>query len=277
MSDEGYAMNDRPIGKRFSLVYLDRSKPKQDSRKARRRIAEFIRMKTLTFVSTVRAEMGLDVRVIGRDVDWYGALESWELSEVLDVVTLVYENLGSKGQNAQQWVETARRIFDEENLPYTVDDQGGVHFKMDAEFVANVEATVSGLASPRYANVRKEFETAQRAMVQAKPDGKQAIRSTFTAIEGLYKLICSDSAKLDAKDAGRKLEPIIQRVYANDPTARRASAKLLAGFADWVDGAHFYRHEQGSEDPAQPPIELAVEFMALGATYLRWLIVLDGN
>jgi len=50
---------------------------------------------------------------------------------------------------------------------------------------------------------------------------------------------------------------------------------MLASFKDWVDAAHFYRHEEGSEEPAQPPLQLAIYIVATGTAHLRWLAVLD--
>jgi hypothetical protein len=46
-------------------------------------------------------------------------------------------------------------------------------------------------------------------------------------------------------------------------------------FADWVDACHNYRHEDGIEEPSQPPIELAVELIGVGGSFLRWLIWMD--
>jgi hypothetical protein len=71
------------------------------------------------------------------------------------------------------------------------------------------------------------------------------------------------------------LGPAIQKAYTDETVALRAANKQLASFKDWVDASHNYRHEQGSEDPVQPPSELAVLAVSNGASYLRWLIALD--
>src|ERR1700757_1696046 len=47
--------------------------------------------------------------------------------------------------------------------------------------------------------------------------------------------------------------------------------KMLSSLKDWVDAAHFYRHEPGTEDVAQPPLPLALYLVSTGASHLRWL------
>jgi hypothetical protein len=46
-------------------------------------------------------------------------------------------------------------------------------------------------------------------------------------------------------------------------------------FRDWVDAAHFYRHEAGREAVAQPPLSLAILLISAGASFLRWLAEFD--
>jgi hypothetical protein len=41
------------------------------------------------------------------------------------------------------------------------------------------------------------------------------------------------------------LAPLLQALYAEDGTARLAAGKMLSALKDWVNAAHFYRHEQG--------------------------------
>jgi hypothetical protein len=95
----------------------------------------------------------------------------------------------------------------------------------------------------------------------------------FLAAENVFKLITSKD-RLGAKEAD-DLGPIIDKLYATDDTARNCARKMRASFKDWVDAAHFYRHEPGTEDVAQPPLPLAVYLVSTGATHLRWLAELD--
>jgi hypothetical protein len=73
------------------------------------------------------------------------------------------------------------------------------------------------------------------------------------------------------------LAPLLQKHYAKDATAGRSAAKMLSSLKDWVDAAHFYRHEEGAEKIAQPPLKLAVYIVSTGASHLRWLAEIDAS
>jgi hypothetical protein len=66
-----------------------------------------------------------------------------------------------------------------------------------------------------------------------------------------------------------------QKALATDSVALGAAIKLLNAFRDWIDAAHFYRHESGRPEPVQPPLLLVVQMVSVGASFLRWLAELD--
>jgi hypothetical protein len=72
------------------------------------------------------------------------------------------------------------------------------------------------------------------------------------------------ATQLNAGLVETNLAPLVQKLYSSDPTALRAANKQLASFKDWVDASHNYRHEPGSEEPVQPPIDLD------GSDVSRW-------
>ena len=76
-------------------------------------------------------------------------------------------------------------------------------------------------------------------------------------------------------DAIKNLQVDTQKIYGANPTALRAAGKVINAFGDWVDACHNYRHEEGVEEPSQPPIDLAVSLISMGSSQLRWLISLD--
>ncbi|WP_291733746.1 hypothetical protein [Leisingera sp. F5] len=80
---------------------------------------------------------------------------------------------------------------------------------------------------------------------------------------------------MDARTAGDKIGKDQQALYAAHPTLQSVSAKTLEGFKDWINAAHFYRHEQGVEEPNQPAEEVAVLLISQGLSYTRWLAQLD--
>jgi hypothetical protein len=72
------------------------------------------------------------------------------------------------------------------------------------------------------------------------------------------------------------LSPLLQTAHPNEDAAKHSSTKMLNSFKDWVDAAHFYRHEQGKPDEVvQPPLSLAVYIVSTGASHVRWLAELD--
>jgi hypothetical protein len=152
---------------------------------------------------------------------------------------------------------------------------GGVHFAQDAEFSHNISATVASLQSARYKNILAEFSQIQGALDETPPNGKEAIRKAFTATEGLFRLMYPDAPRLGAAEAKSRLSPLLAKTYAAHVADQRAATKMLAAFADWIDAAHFYRHEHGREEIAQPDIGLAINMVSVSAAHLRWLTELD--
>jgi hypothetical protein len=154
------------------------------------------------------------------------------------------------------------RIFTEENVRYRVDEQGGVHFAIDEEFERNRAATLGILSDGKYANVLNQFNEAHRAFDAVPPNGKTAIRATFAAAEALFRLMFPSAPRLTSKEIDKHLAPTLRLVHAGDATALNAGSKLLASFKEWVDAAHFYRHEQGKETIVQPPLALAINVVS---------------
>jgi hypothetical protein len=150
-----------------------------------------------------------------------------------------------------------------------------VHFKVDAEFAANTNATIAAIDGPRYGNVRAEFDKGMAALSGANPDGKEGIRGVFGAAESLYRLIFSKAPRLTAADALKQLQAAVQSMYSSDAVAQRAASKMVSAFADWIDACHNYRHEQGVEEPSQPPLDLAIEIISAGSGFVRWLVRFD--
>jgi hypothetical protein len=271
-----------PLGQRFSHVYLDRGEPTQDSARLRRRMAALVySFRDLEELrSAVPRQLGVDVP---RGGGWNQFFQECQLRDLLDLVTVAFQELvrtrsiGFEETNAQhRWVQEVRKIFAEENVHYTIDNHGGVHFQFDEEFARNRAAAIGALQNSRYANALHAFEGAMAALAKAPPDGKGAIRGVFSAAESIFKLILPNVPRLGAAELDG-LAPLLQKVYADDDTAKSASAKMLSAIKDWVNGAHFYRHEPGTEEVAQPPLRLAVYIVSTGASHLRWLAELDAS
>jgi hypothetical protein len=210
-------------------------------------------------------------------VSWRQFFADCALKDVLDFVTVAYWYQYTKRGTGivehdpwDRWCREVQRIFQEENLHYGVDQRGGVHFRFDAEFEHNRAITIACLQDACYRNALSEFEGAMASLAKVPPDGKAAIRRTFSAAETLFRLMFPNSPRLTAQDAQR-LEPVLQRLHTNDKVATGAAIKLLSTFKDWIEAAHYYRHEAGHAEPTQPPLMLAVEMVSIGASFIRWL------
>jgi len=49
--------------------------------------------------------------------------------------------------------------------------------------------------------------------------------------------------RLTADAVRRNLPALLQRLYADNAPALGATSKLLWSFNEWIEAAHFYRHE----------------------------------
>src|SRR5262245_58471265 len=125
--------DDPPQGQRFSHLYIERGEPTQDSQRMRRRLATLV-SETEDLKSEmgtiVPRELGIAVPWTGWGVDWTNFFGTCSLRDALDFVTLAYQHLLNKqrtrgyGSGPGPWIREVRRIFAEENVHYTVDDQG---------------------------------------------------------------------------------------------------------------------------------------------------------
>lgn len=270
-----------PIGQRFSQAYLERGQPGLDSARFRNRVAGFFTSQIATsssysgrFATMVRVELGVDVPYSITYL-WTDFFATIELRDVLDFITIVHHAVAAPV--AQGWLTFVQRVFDEENLSYRVDDKGGVRYRPDREFARARSGAIEAIGTRRYSAVRREFEASYAALDQASPDGKRAIDAMFEAIEIVFKLACGDAnaPRLGKQEASRYLRPIIDRLYASDSTVQRSANQMVSSLGEWADAAHWYRHGQKTQEPAQPPLDHAILMVGAGANYIRWLASLD--
>jgi hypothetical protein len=264
---------------RYSQLYIDQSAPLPDSARARHRLGKLL--ESMLSHTEAQSLSHFMERELGVTV---GAYYSYHLTnfcakcpvrDLLDTVTLAFTEFKKRGSFATHWLKEARRIFSEECLAYAIDDGGVVHPAVDKEFQRNRQSTVAGLQMPRYANSLAAFERVSDELASIPPNGKDAWRAVFGSVEGLFRLMFPSATQLNAGAVDTNLSGLIQKLYGSDSVALRAASKLLASFKDWVDASHNYRHEPGSEEPVQPPIDLAILAISAGTAFLRWLIVLD--
>ena len=233
------------------------------------------RWRVLTHSTIVAEQLGVEF------ISWRDFFDKAEMRDILDFVTIAFRYLAGlqyvRDLKARQWLAGVAQIFAEENIHYRVDRKGGVHFYIDEEFARAGVAAISMLSKARYANFLDAFNKSLASLAEAPPDGKGAIRATFTAIEGLFCLMFPDMRRLSS-GAVQRLKPVIERCYTGDRRAQDATDKLLQALRGWIDAAHEYRHEEGKPDVvAQPPLTLTVYLVSAGAAHLRWLAELDAQ
>ncbi|OAN98063.1 hypothetical protein [Sulfitobacter geojensis] len=283
-------MTIREEGRRFSHVYGIVDTPFDDSETARFRLAKLMeksfprgkyqRGGGISFdymeraIETLESELGVRFSQGGIS-SWQGFFRSVPKSKLLDALTLLFpEKERYAGGSGPAFIRDVRRILSEENLAYEMDDAGGIHPLIDGAFSATKQSAVSALSGERYKGTASLVEQVDVALLQEPTDYVGAIRAIFGANENLFKMMFS-VPRLDAKTAGEKIGPIQQSHYTGHPTLTASSSKILESFKDWINGAHFYRHEQGVQSPSQPSEEFAILMISQGLSYVRWLAQLD--
>jgi hypothetical protein len=278
-----------PPVSRYSLLYLASAVPSSDSKRARFRIGLLLeklvsRLSNATsntyegsaLASLIESELGENL-FLYRQYGWRRYVDECKIPDLLDCITLTFKffRRGKFPALAEEWRNETARIFIEQQLAYWIDNECIVHPAVDAEFQRSTQSTIAGLQAPRYANSRAMLQRVSNELLCDPPNGKEAWRATFAAVEGLFRLMFPSAPQLKATAIDANLARTIHQLYRNDPVALRAANRQLAALKEWIDSSHNYRHEPGSEEPVQPPIDLAVLAVSSGMGFLRWLAALD--
>ncbi len=202
---------------------------------------------------------------------WLSLLESLELVQFLDFTTTFCHvvSLNTSRDEGPEFIGFVQRAFNEENVAYEVDNLGGIHYRIDAEFQANRAASMQALEGPENAAARASFEAAHEALRNHKSDTIMAVRLAFDAVENLFKRIHGTS-RLGAGEVKSKLSAIGD---ASSVRAGDSARRFNASFAEWVNACHQYRHADGEPDPTPPPRWLAIALVDSASIYIRYLIV----
>jgi hypothetical protein len=137
-------------GKRFSLLYLERSLPAKDSTRFRNRLAAFFgkELKEYSFeiFNIIKKETGAEI--LRSPVAWGipDFFKKNELRDVLDAITLIYLGIPNDYyHNDKKWKDFVERVLKEENMGYKLDSQCVVHYFVDEEFERNRFSALSVL------------------------------------------------------------------------------------------------------------------------------------
>ena len=264
-------------GKRFSLIYLERSAPARDSQRFRNRLAAYYRDKLnknygYEIRNIIESETGAKVPhspVYSGIPDFF---KENELRDVLDSVTLIYTAIKENySHNDKEWMNFVERVFKEENLGYKLDSECVVHYFVDEEFERNRFSALSVLMKPQYAGIRAAYEDAYRYMDFVPADSKAAVRAIFEAIEILVKQM-TQAKNLSKWVVENSLKEKCLPLYATDEISKKVVSEMFDGFAKWVDSIHNYRHGQPNDIPIAPTEDMCIYILSSGSAFLRWLI-----
>jgi len=281
-------------GKRFSHLYMSVGSPLKDSKKARYRIAKLLEAEfpwrsvaqkrqnapdhAENAQELLENEVGRQFRSkIGNRMypSWAAYTQKITASEFLDAITVLVGYLrGWKAKSETNLVKQTQRIFKEENMSYEIDDLGGIHPLVDSAFGVAKQSAIAALSNDRYSGTAELVDAIDPCLLQDPVNYIGAIRAVFGANENLFKLMF-DVQQLKADTAAKCIGPKQQAMYEGHPNLKAASSKTLESFKDWINAAHFYRHEQGEETQSQPSKEFAILVVHQGLAFVRWLAQLD--
>ena len=269
-------------GKRFSLVYLDRSTPVRDSQRFRNRLAAYYtqhlcKISDDRICKIIQKETGAEIPYQSFAGQGLSKLfKEKDLRDVLDSITIIFKALEGYLSTAENWRDFVSRVLSEENMGYRLDSKCGVHYYVDEEFERNRFSTLSLLEDPKYSASRAAYEDAYRYMDDRPPDTKAAVRSMFESLEIIVKQMV-DTRNLNKWIVENTLKEKCIKLYENDETASKTVSVLFDGFAQWVDALHNYRHGQPSDEPVVPSESVAIYVLSSGSSFLRWLIDMNNN
>lgn len=254
-----------------------------DSKRLRARLAAFYleligrqphEQVTPHFIQTFERETGAIVTrgVNGPRVD--DVFHKAELRDLLDAVTIMAfaASRGHSNKLRDDWIAFCKRAFQEEGLPYRVDDDGSVHYLVDTVFQETADATIAALADARFGAVLRHVNTALAELAKQEPQPASAIREMFLGLETLVKVVTTTNHDLTEKSVDQYLRPVIDRAHAAaDEIEKGAAGKAVSSFADWVNACHKYRHGHNVQSPPEPSLQLTVLLLNNGLGFVRWL------
>jgi hypothetical protein len=266
-------MSDAKEGELFRTNYLRSPVKLADSKRARRRLSKLFEdsmANGVDFANAVRRQLGIDYPITTYGYDHEGFWVHSEVGDFLSGITLWSRIV----RHHKPALDAARRILDEEDLHYRIDDKGGVHYFVDELFAYTVESTLAGLGDARFTAARHALEGGLKSLGPTHQSGKGLIRGVFEAVETTFLVIVGPDAgdRLNKQAVERYLKPILITHFATVPDAEDKVSRLLDGFNAWVKEAHPFRHGTATgEEVHEAPLDLAVLSANTGMGFIRFL------
>lgn len=268
-------MSERSLN-RFSQIYLHGGAPLQDSNRFRVRVAAFFD-ECAPYNSSQRTRMndeferecGVKLSSFGMYSSLKSVFEKGQIRDVLDAISIVYR---LSPYRPHVWKTQVSRCFLEENLAYRLDEKCVVQRFVDEEFFRSTTSAIQSLDSPQLAGAAAALKQALNHLTGLTQNTKAAVTSTFESCEIIAKHLVPEAQNLHANLCKTKLLKLCM-----SPTAGAAEEKVETGtftaMAEWVNAVHNYRHGQAEQEPVAPHLELAIQLVSMGCSFIRRLSV----
>lgn len=260
-------------GEFFSRQYLRPTELLRDSVRFRKRLEGFFFDRIAqsyghAIAKLMLRELGVQVPIYASGYYWVGFFEDAELRDVLGIITAAFRVASENNSSvAATWLTFCSRALDEEAMGYRVDQAGGVHYLVDAEFDRSIVSTIPALELPVFAHAKDSIGRLMSALDKG-PDTLNALRSCWDANENVFKLVFEGKPPRLTESELKLYEPRLRQRYEN--TALNSASQMKEAFAKWVTAMHQYRHAPHSTEPSPPPLDLAVLMISQGLAFLRW-------
>lgn len=269
-----------PTGKLYSRLYLQSAEVSRDSDRMRMRVSRAIishipeNRRGTRFGTSVEEELGIE---IVRSVAYGSSYVSWNhlvrhelsVSDLLNILTLLWRNAPSH-TSRNQFRSSIARIFAEEAIGYSVDEEMGFHPAFDEEFERSRHSIVRVLSEERFRHEADFIAQSERALLADPIDGRAAIRAVYDAAENLFKRITGQQNITNSHVRGALCRIAIKDI-PEDGKSNVAVQKSLNAFEDWAAACHVYRHAPGEAETSQPSEEIAILIVSQGYAFVRWL------
>ncbi len=205
-------------GELFSRNYLKTSEQFSDSKRMRFRFASYLSdyfsEDSFRIGNMIEVELGITaINQYANFVPWKNLLEECSLPDFLDIITIVARSDPSRTlvkdriRVEYDFIAFADRVFRELSIAYRIDDKGGVHPFIDATFTAEFSAVTSSLLKDGLGSASNSLVEAEESLISSAFDGRRAVRSTFDAVENIFKQIFPNETHLNASGIEKKLRP----------------------------------------------------------------------
>ena len=266
-------MGERQLD-RFSQIYLFGGQPKEDSERFRVRLAALY--EDCARSSAVQYEIHKVIQLdCGIEISAYGVsreIGRGKMRDILDIISIIYRVLQIKHsrQLAELWKEKIPRLLAEENLAYRIDENCVVQRLVDEEFYRSTVSAIQALDSPWYTNAADALEQGLSYLTSCDQNTKGAVISVFEAGEIIAKYLVPTAQNLNAKLCETKLLELCRSPNAGE-AEKKVEAGIFKAMAEWVNAVHNYRHGQAESGPVAPSMELAVQLVSMGCSFIRRL------